>query len=127
MRRILIFGLVFVLSLPVGMATISANPLPVKKFDNCSELWKAYPNGVARSRQASLSASQMGYKRPAVKPRIYRLNRNLEVEIEPGVACVVLSGPAMSPGDMFDKALCDRIAYENTREQMPAYCARFGY
>jgi hypothetical protein len=127
MRRLLALALACGLFLSLGTVSASSAPIPMKKFKNCSELWKAYPNGVARSRQASLSASQMGYKRPTVKARIYRLNRNLEFEVEPGVACAVLRAASMSPGDMFDKALCDRIAYENTREQMPAYCARFGY
>jgi hypothetical protein len=125
MRRVFALVIVFGFVFSLGMATTSANPLPAKKFKNCSDLWKTYPNGVARSVSASVRAAIDGYAQPSARPKIYRQNRNLDTGGQ-GVACGrQIDGAGLE--DMFDRITCRDLARIYTREQMPAYCARFGY
>ena len=47
------------------------------RFDQCSELQARFPAGVAKSAPAAQSAVALGYKRPAVRKKIFRKNRKV--------------------------------------------------
>jgi hypothetical protein len=62
-----------------GVQSVAAQQ-PSKKFKNCTELRKVYPNGVAKSAQA---AGQTG---AVVNPKIYSANASSDRDKD-GIAC----------------------------------------
>jgi hypothetical protein len=57
-------------------------------FRGCGQLHRAFQNGDARSVAAAHRQERAGHKRPAVRPAVYRLNRENDRDHD-GTACEV--------------------------------------
>jgi len=68
------------LAVALVVGSFSANPASAKKFKNCTELRKTYPNGVAKSAK---SAGSTGAK---VSSKIYAENKTSDRDGD-GIAC----------------------------------------
>jgi Excalibur calcium-binding domain len=71
-------------SVPAGAAPAEA----VAAFRNCDHLHRTYAHGVARSDRAARRQVRSGHFRPAVRPRVYRANDDLDADND-GTACEV--------------------------------------
>lgn len=126
MRKVALWVIALVVAFGVP-SPVSANPLATKKFKSCSELWMTYPNGVARSAGESVRMAMDGYAQPSSRPKIYRLNRHLD-PTRSGVACIkTIPGGGASLEGMFDSINCRNLARLLPRDELPAYCAQYGY
>ena len=71
-------GAALSLSLAISAVVVSGSATHAGervRFDQCSELQARFPAGVAKSAPAAQSAVALGYKRPAVRKKIFRKNR----------------------------------------------------
>jgi hypothetical protein len=61
----------------------------VTDFSTCAQMHRAFKNGVAKSRSAAHRQEHTGHKRPAVRPAVYRANRESEADRD-GTACEIV-------------------------------------
>jgi hypothetical protein len=57
-------------------------------FRNCDHMHRTFEHGVARSDRAARRQVRSGHFRPAVRPRVYRQNRDKDADND-GTACEV--------------------------------------
>jgi hypothetical protein len=69
--------------------TFAAGPAEaVTDFRNCDHMHRTFKNGVARSDAAADRQQRTGHYRPAVRPRVYRVNNESDADKD-GTACEV--------------------------------------
>ena len=78
MRRLALVLASSVLLSALGVSAPATAAQPQRSFDSCKELKKQYPNGVARSSKAAQLAYKDGKRRPPVRKRIYKRNKELD-------------------------------------------------
>jgi Excalibur calcium-binding domain len=61
----------------------------VTDFRSCTQLHRAFKNGVALSHAAAHRQERSGHRRPAVRPAVYRANRESDADRD-GTACEVV-------------------------------------
>ena len=61
----------------------------VTDFRNCARMHRIFDNGVAKSHFAAHRQERAGHKRPAVRPAVYRANRESDADRD-GTACEVV-------------------------------------
>ena len=72
---------------PLGHGT--ANGIAMAKvYENCTELRRDYPTGVAKSRAAAIRAEKLGARRPTVNRSLYLQNEESDRDKDL-VACEV--------------------------------------
>ncbi|WP_457204074.1 excalibur calcium-binding domain-containing protein [Nocardioides sp. HB32] len=77
------------LALTASTLAITAGPAEaVHDFPNCTAMHRVYRHGVARSAAAADRQVRTGHYRPAVRPRVYRVNRESDADHD-GTACEV--------------------------------------
>lgn len=59
-----------------------------KDYANCDAMHNDFEHGVAKSKKAAKRAYRNGAHRPAVKPKVYRANRESDAD-DDGTACEV--------------------------------------
>jgi hypothetical protein len=57
-------------------------------YSNCDQMHHTFKYGVARSKAAADKQQRTGHYRPAVKPKVYRLNTESDADKD-GTACEV--------------------------------------
>ena len=72
----------------VAAPATSAPAEALAAFRNCDHLHRTYEHGVARSDRAARRQVRTGHFRPAVRPRVYRANRDKDADHD-GTACEV--------------------------------------
>lgn len=87
MNRFLIGILALVLLTPLGYGTAHGVQM-AKVYENCTELRRDYPTGVAKSRAAASKAERSGAKRPTVNKSLYLQNEKSDRDKDL-VACEV--------------------------------------
>lgn len=81
-------GLVTV-ALAASALTFSASPAEaVRDYANCDAMHRDFKYGVAKSKRAATRQWRTGHYRPAVKPRVYRVNDESDADND-GTACEV--------------------------------------
>lgn len=60
----------------------------VTDFAGCAQMHRTFKNGVAKSHAAAHRQERSGHKRPAVRPDVYRVNRESDADKD-GTACEV--------------------------------------
>jgi hypothetical protein len=75
---------------PVGAAPVGAAPAEARVVDyrNCDHMHRTFAHGVARSDRAARRQVRTGHFRPAVRPRVYRVNNESDADND-GTACEV--------------------------------------
>jgi hypothetical protein len=61
----------------------------VTDFSTCAQMHRTFKNGVAKSRLAAHRQERTGHKRPAVRPAVYRANRESDADRD-GTACEIV-------------------------------------
>jgi hypothetical protein len=61
----------------------------VTDFSTCAQMHRTFKNGVAKSRFAAHRQERTGHKRPAVRPAVYRANRESDADRD-GTACEIV-------------------------------------
>jgi hypothetical protein len=75
--------------LTAGVLTFTAGPAEaVTDFRNCAHMHRTFDDGVARSHAAARRQVRTGHFRPAVRPRVYRVNNESDADND-GTACEV--------------------------------------
>jgi hypothetical protein len=87
MNRFLIGILVVALLTPLGYSTAHGVQM-AKVYENCTELRRDYPTGVAKSRAAATKAERSGARRPSVSKSLYLQNKDSDRDKDL-VACEV--------------------------------------
>jgi hypothetical protein len=78
-------------ALTAGVLTVTAGPAEaVTDFSSCDHMHRTFKNGVAKSERAARRQVRTGHARPAVKPRVYRVNNESDADND-GTACEVSS------------------------------------
>jgi hypothetical protein len=72
-----------VLVAPLGLASPA---YAAKDYANCDAMHRDYKHGVAKSKRAARKQVNDGYGRPAVRPKVYRANRESDAD-DDGTAC----------------------------------------
>jgi hypothetical protein len=77
------------MALTASVLTFTAGPAEaVTDFRNCDHMHRTFKNGVAKSRAAARRQVRTDHRRPAVRPRVYRVNRESDADKD-GTACEV--------------------------------------
>lgn len=76
-------------SLTASMLAFAGPAEAVTDFRNCAQMHRAFKNGVAKSRPAAHRQELSGHRRPAVRPAVYRANRENDADRD-GTACEVV-------------------------------------
>ena len=88
MLRTVKTGLIAI-TLTASALTFSAAPAQAATdFAGCAAMHRTFKNGVAKSLAAAHRQERTGHKRPAVRPAVYRANRESDADRD-GTACEV--------------------------------------
>lgn len=71
-----------------ALTFVAAPAEAVTDYRNCDAMHNDFPHGVARSDRAADRQVRTGHFRPAVRPRVYRQNRESDADHD-GTACEV--------------------------------------
>lgn len=81
-------GLIAV-ALTASALTFTAAPaMAVTDYANCDAMHRTFKHGVARSDAAANRQARTGHYRPAVRPKVYRVNNESDADKD-GTACEV--------------------------------------
>jgi hypothetical protein len=75
------------LVLVVGAFVLPGSPASAKSYDNCDDLLRDYPKGVARDAKAARKAVASGHQRPRVNKSVYETHQGGLDRDKDGVAC----------------------------------------
>ena len=76
-------------ALTASTIAIAASPAEaVTDFPSCDAMHRVYKHGVAKSQAAANRQYRTGHYRPAVKPKVYRVNDESDADND-GTACEV--------------------------------------
>ena len=75
-------------ALAASTLTFAGPAEAVTDFRGCSQMHRTFEFGVAKSRFAAHRQERLGHKRPAVRPAIYRANKESDGDRD-GTACEV--------------------------------------
>lgn len=77
------------MALTASALTFTAGPAQaVTDFRNCDHMHRTFKYGVAKSDRAARRQVRTGHYRPAVRPRVYRVNNESDADND-GTACEV--------------------------------------
>ena len=79
---------VIAVAMTASMVTFAGPAEAVTDFRGCSQMHRTFEHGIAKSRFAAHRQERLGHKRPAVRPALYRANKESDRDRD-GTACEV--------------------------------------
>ncbi len=76
-------------ALTIGVLTAASPAQAVTDYSSCDHMHRTFKNGVAKSDAAADKQVRTGHKRPAVRPKVYRVNDESDAD-DDGTACEVM-------------------------------------